>query len=156
MPGKHVCSSFNESVEASTCQPEAAVISVVTSQPAARTVKRPREPNSAAASKAKRQAIIGAELLAAPKSGGGTVADAKAREDPEEKFFQQSTAEIFATEADQALHNTKLEVLRIMLDCWEEDTQATGTLLHSCTCGEAQCDYKIFGTTCCLQGLVRS
>lgn len=146
MPGKHVCSSFNEPVEASTCQPKAAVISVVTSQPATRAVKRPRETNSAAKSKAKRQAIAAAELLAAPETGGGTVADAEAeaREDPEEQLFQQSTAELFATEADQALHNTKLEVLRIMLDCWEEDAQAKGTLLHSCTFCEAQCDYRRF------------
>lgn len=103
------------------------------SQTATRTVKRLREPNSAATPKAKRQAITAARLLGALRSGGGTVANAKASEDPEEQFFQQSTAELFATEADQALHNTKLEVLRIMLDCWEEDAQAIGILLHSCT-----------------------
>ena len=39
----------------------------------------------------------------------------------------ERTAELFATDADQAVYDKKVEVLRIMLD-WDEDIQAAGTL----------------------------
>lgn len=91
---KYACTSSDATLQTDATQRKAAADSVVALQPAANTVKRRREPDSAPEQEAKRQAITEAEILAALKSRGLTVADAEALEELKEQFFQQRTAEV--------------------------------------------------------------